>query len=77
MHAMKADIHPQYHEINVQMTDGTTFKTRSTWGSEGQTMKLEIDPTAHPAWNGGNQRLMDTGGQLSRFNKKYGELFGG
>ena len=38
---MKADIHPDYHMITVQMTDGTKFQTRSTWGSEGDTLVLE------------------------------------
>ena len=42
---MKADIHPDYHTIKVQMTDGTVFETRSTWGKEGATLVLEIDPT--------------------------------
>lgn len=68
---MKADIHPEYHEITVVMTDGTTFTTRSTWGKAGDTMRLEIDPKSHPAWTGGQQRLMDTGGQLARFNKRF------
>lgn len=72
---MKKDIHPDYHVINVEMTDGTTYQTRSTWGSEGDTMKLDIDPTTHPAWTGGNQRLLDTGGRVGRFKKKY-EGFG-
>jgi len=71
---VKKDIHPEYHFITVQMTDGTTFKTRSTWGSEGDTLQLDIDPTSHPAWTGGNQRLMDTGGQVARFNKRFGGL---
>ena len=53
---MKADTHPDYHMIKVQMTDGTVFETRSTWGKEGDTLQLEIDPTAHPAWTGGNQQ---------------------
>ena len=35
---MKADIHPDYHTIKVQMTDGTVFETRSTWGKEGDTL---------------------------------------
>ena len=35
---MKKDIHPKYHEINVVMTDGSTFKTRSTWGKEGLSL---------------------------------------
>lgn len=67
---MKANIHPDYHSITVEMTDGTSYQTYSTWGSEGDVMKLEIDPTSHPAWTGGPQRLMQ-GGQLDRFNKKF------
>ena len=58
------------------MTDGQTFATRSTWGSEGDTMTLEIDPKSHPAWTGGNQRLVDTGGQVARFNKRFAGLTG-
>ena len=69
---MKADIHPDYHRIKVQMTDGTVFETRSTWGKEGDTLQLDIDPTAHPAWTGGNQQLLDRGGRVSRFNAKFG-----
>ena len=68
---MKPTIHPDYHEINVVMTDGTAFKTRSTYGKEGDTLALEIDPSAHPAWTGGSARLMDTGGRVSKFKKKY------
>ncbi len=72
---MKKDIHPDYHEINVVMTDGTTFKTRSTWGSEGDSMTLDIDPKSHPAWTGGATRLVDSGGQVAKFNKRF-EGFG-
>ena len=38
---MKKKIHPDYHKIKVEMTDGTQFETRSTWGNEGETLKLE------------------------------------
>lgn len=69
---MKKDIHPEYHEITVQMTDGTTFTTQSTWGKPGDVMKLEIDPKSHPAWVGGGMKLVDAGGRLARFNKKFG-----
>ena len=72
---MKSEIHPEYHEITVIMTDGTEFKTRSTYGSEGDTLRLDVDPLVHPAWTGGNQRLLDTGGQIARFNKRF-EAFG-
>ena len=71
---MKENIHPDYHTINVVMTDGTTFKTRSTWGEEGQTLQLDIDPKSHPAWTGGNQQIVDRGGRVSRFNQKFGFL---
>jgi large subunit ribosomal protein L31 len=68
---MKKDLHPEYHFIDVKMTDGTIIRMRSTWGSEGDTLTLDIDPTAHPAWTGGGTRLMDTGGRVSKFKKKY------
>lgn len=71
---MKADIHPDYHEITVEMTDGTSYKTRSTWGKEGDVLKLEIDPKSHPAWTGVH-RLVDSGGQVAKFNKRF-EKFG-
>jgi large subunit ribosomal protein L31 len=71
---MKTDIHPDYHTIKVVMTDGTEYTTRSTWGKEGDTLQLEIDPKVHPAWTGGNQKLLDTGGQVARFNKRFGGL---
>ena len=68
---MKADTHPDYHMIKVQMTDGTVYETRSTWGKEGDSIQLDIDPKSHPAWTGGSQHLMDRGGRLSRFSKKF------
>ncbi|GJL98164.1 MAG: 50S ribosomal protein L31 [Hyphobacterium sp.] len=68
---MQKDIHPEYHVINVTMTNGTTFQTRSTWGKEGDTLNLDIDPTTHPAWTGGDQKLMDRGGRVSRFKDKF------
>jgi len=71
---MKANTHPDYHFITVKMTDGTEFQTRTTWGKEGDVMTLEIDPLSHPAWTGGNSRLLDTGGQVARFNKRFGGL---
>jgi len=71
--AMKADTHPEYHTINVKMTDGTEFQTRSTWGKEGDTMTLDIDPTSHPAWTGGKQQLQE-GGRVAQFNKRFGGL---
>ena len=68
---MRKDIHPDYHTINVKMTDGTIVEMRSTYGEEGANISLDIDPSVHPAWNGGSTRLMDAGGRVSKFKKKY------
>jgi large subunit ribosomal protein L31 len=68
---MKPDTHPDYHTVKVLMTDGTEFTTRTTWGKPGDTLHLDIDPKSHPAWTGGQQHLLDRGGRLSRFQKKF------
>lgn len=67
---MKAEIHPEYHDIKVIMTDGTEFTTRSTWGKPGDTLRLDIDPKSHPAWTGGSARVIERG-QLARFQNRY------
>ena len=71
---MRSGIHPEYHQIDVRMTDGTVVQMKTTWGKEGDTMNLEIDPLSHPAWTGGGTRLMDTGGRVSKFKNKYAGL---
>ena len=70
---MKKDIHPDYHEITIVMTDGSKYKTRSTMGKNGDTLKLDIDPKSHPAWTG-QHRILDSGGQVARFNKRFSGL---
>ena len=70
---MKKDIHPDYHEITVVMTDGSKYITRSTMGKAGDTLKLDIDPKSHPAWTG-QHRILDSGGQVARFNKRFSGL---
>jgi large subunit ribosomal protein L31 len=71
---MKSGIHPDYHMITVEMTNGTKYETRSTYGKEGDTLHLDIDPSVHPAWTGGKSSMLDTGGQVARFNKRFGGL---
>jgi large subunit ribosomal protein L31 len=70
--AMKSEGHPDYHFIDVVLTNGETYRTRSTYGTEGAKLNLDIDPSTHPAWTGGNQTLLDRGGRVSRFSAKYG-----
>ena len=67
--------HPAYHKIKVVMTNGTEFETYSTYGEEGASLALDIDPTTHPAWTGGDRQLMDRGGRVSRFKKKFEGIF--
>ena len=71
---MKKEIHPDYHEITVQRSDGSTFKTKSTWGKAGDTMKLEIDPTSHPAWTG-KAKKTSSKGRVADFHSRYGNIF--
>lgn len=64
---MKKGIHPYYHVIEVVMTDGTTFKTRSCYKAD--RLVLEIDSKSHPFYTG-KQVLVDTAGRVDRFQKR-------
>ena len=70
---MKKNIHPNYHKIKVVMTDGSDFETMSTWGKEGEILKLDIDSKSHPAWIGGSQKILDKG-RVNKFNKRFSNL---
>ena len=65
----KKEIHPDYHIIKVQLTDGSVFETRSTYGKEGDLLKLDIDPKSHPAWTGEASKMLDSDGQVAKFQK--------
>ena len=71
---MKKDTHPDYHEITVLMTDGSEFKTRSTYGKPGDKLKLDIDSKSHPAWTGGPAIIRDDVGQVAKFKKRFAGL---
>ena len=73
---MREKIHPDYHNIKVVMTDGTEYMTRSTYGKEGTTLNLDIDPRTHPAWTGGSGTVMDRGGRVAKFKNRFGGLGG-
>lgn len=64
---MKKGIHPEYHECTVTCACGATFKT----GSVKEKLKVEICSSCHPFFTG-KQKLVDTGGRVDRFNKRYG-----
>jgi large subunit ribosomal protein L31 len=65
---MKADIHPQYKEVKVTCSCGNSFETRSTAGRE---LHIEVCAQCHPFYTG-KQKMLDTGGRVDRFRKKYG-----
>ena len=71
---MKKKIHPDYHKITIELTDGSKFETRSTYGKEGDRLKLDIDPISHPAWTGGPAVVRDDVGQVAKFNKRFAGL---
>jgi large subunit ribosomal protein L31 len=66
---MKADIHPEYKEVNVTCSCGASFKTNSTLGQE--ELSIEVCSKCHPFFTG-KQKLVDTAGRIDKFQKKYG-----
>jgi large subunit ribosomal protein L31 len=69
---MQTEIHPKYAEMNVRCSCGNAFTTRSTRTGD---MQVELCNECHPFFTG-KQKLVDTGGRVERFNKRYGERKG-
>jgi len=65
---MRADIHPKYKEIAVTCSCGSTFQTKSTYGRD---LQIEVCAQCHPFYTG-KQRVVDTGGRVERFRRKFG-----
>ncbi len=68
----KATLHPNYRSIEVIMTDGEVFKTRSTFPSG--TLKLDIDIKTHPAWTREANYINSKASEVAKFNEKFGGL---
>lgn len=64
---MKKGIHPFYHNLEVVMTDGSSFQTRSCYKAD--RVVLDIDSKSHPFFTG-KQVLVDTAGRVDRFKKR-------
>lgn len=64
---MKPDVHPKYGECKVTCACGETFIT----GSVKSELKVDICSKCHPFFTG-KQKLVDTGGRVDRFKKRYG-----
>jgi large subunit ribosomal protein L31 len=68
-----AGINPKQHKVNVVMTDGSKFQILTTWGKEGDTLTLDMDPKNHPAWQDKAQNFVNANNErVSKFNNKFG-----
>jgi len=65
---MKSGIHPEYHEITITCSCGTTFKTRSTL--KKKDLHIDVCSSCHPFYTG-KQKLLDTAGRVDKFRRKY------
>ena len=65
---MQTDIHPTYADVTVKCTCGNTFTTQST---KPGNLNVELCNECHPYFTG-KQKLVDAGGRVERFNKRYG-----
>jgi len=68
---MKADIHPNYKEVQITCSCGNTFKTRSAMAKD--SMHIEVCSECHPFYTG-QQKIVDTAGRVERFRQKYGNV---
>lgn len=67
-YTMKADIHPRYEEVTVRCSCGNEFQTRSTLCADVQ---LEVCSACHPFYTG-KQKIVDKGGRVERFRRRFG-----
>lgn len=65
---MKADIHPKYEAVTATCSCGNQIQTRSTMCED---ITLDVCSECHPFFTG-KQKIMDTGGRVDRFNKRFG-----
>ena len=66
---MKADIHPNYHDVTIQCACGNSFQSKST--AEGDVVKVELCNKCHPFYTG-KQKIVDASGRVDQFKKKFG-----
>ncbi|MBK1704784.1 50S ribosomal protein L31 [Halochromatium glycolicum] len=65
---MKEGIHPDYQDVKVLCSCGNSFTTRSTLKDE---LHVEVCSACHPFYTG-KQKIVDTGGRVDKFRRKYG-----
>jgi len=65
---MKENIHPEYHDVTVTCACGETFVTGTT--KKGASLRVEVCSKCHPFFTG-RQKLVDSGGRVDKFKKRY------
>ena len=68
VNTMKKDIHPNYSAVTAKCTCGNTLNLQSTLGN---TLHVDVCSQCHPFYTG-QQKMLDTGGRVDRFNKRFG-----
>lgn len=66
-HTMKEGLHPNYEQTTIRCACGNVIET----GSTKKDIRVEVCSKCHPFYTG-KQKMVDTGGRVSRFNKKFG-----
>ncbi len=67
--------HPKLHNVEVVMTDGTKFMIQTTWGKDGDVLKLDVDPKNHQAWQQDGQKYVNANNErVNKFKEKFGDF---
>jgi large subunit ribosomal protein L31 len=65
--------HPEQHKIKLDLSNKETIEIVTTWGKEGDTLKADVDPFNHPAWQDGNKNYVNPNNDnMNKFIKKFG-----
>ena len=70
--AVAAGIQPKQHLVEVTMTNGSKMQILTTWGKEGGSLRLDVDPHNHPAWQEKGQVVNVNNERINKFNQKFG-----
>lgn len=68
-------VDPKQHKVKVKRHDGSELEIMTTWGKEGDTLTLDVDPTNHPAWQDKAQNFVNANDErLTKFKNKFGDF---
>ena len=68
-------VEPNQHIVEITMTDKSKFQILTTWGKEGSTLALDVDPKNHPAWQDEATNFVNVNDErMAKFKKKFGNF---